>query len=63
MEHGYAWVEKLAEQYLRSPLNTELDFVIDKLLKKDIHERYQSADEVLKDLTPKQLLALPPAGN
>ncbi len=61
MESGYAWVSNWRE-YLRSPLNPELDFVIDKLLKKDIHERYQSAEEVLKDLTPKQLLALPPAG-
>ncbi|MBW4452261.1 MAG: serine/threonine protein kinase [Nostoc indistinguendum CM1-VF10] len=61
MESGYAWVSNW-RAYLRTPLNSELDFVIDKLLKKDIHERYQSADEVLKDLTPKQLLALPPAG-
>jgi serine/threonine protein kinase len=61
MESGYAWVSNW-RQYLRSPLNPELDFVIDKLLRKDIHERYQSADEVLRDLTPKQLLALPPAG-
>jgi serine/threonine protein kinase len=61
MESGYAWVSNWRE-YLRTPLNAELDFVIDKLLKKDIHERYQSADEVLRDLTPKQLLALPPAG-
>jgi serine/threonine protein kinase len=61
MESGYAWVGNW-RQYLRSPLNPELDFVIDKLLKKDIKERYQSADEVLRDLTPKQLLALPPAG-
>ncbi|MEH2330757.1 serine/threonine-protein kinase [Nostoc sp.] len=61
MESGYAWVSNWRE-YLRSPLNPELDFVIDKLLKKDIHERYQSAEEVLRDLTPKQLLALPPAG-
>jgi len=61
MESGYAWVSNW-RQYLRSPLNPELDFVIDKLLKKDIQERYQSADEVLRDLTPKQLLALPPAG-
>ncbi|MEH1923996.1 serine/threonine-protein kinase [Nostoc sp.] len=61
MESGYAWVSNW-RAYLRSPLNPELDFVIDKLLKKDIHERYQSADEVLRDLTPKQLLALPPAG-
>ncbi|MEH2049530.1 serine/threonine-protein kinase [Nostoc sp.] len=61
MESGYSWVSNW-RAYLRSPLNPELDFVIDKLLKKDIHERYQSADEVLRDLTPKQLLALPPAG-
>ncbi|MHC5938019.1 protein kinase domain-containing protein [Nostoc sp.] len=61
MECGYAWVNNWRE-YLRSPLTPELDFVIDKLLKKDIQERYQSADEVLRDLTPKQLLALPPAG-
>ncbi|WP_392533160.1 protein kinase [Nostoc sp. C117] len=61
MESGYAWVSNW-RQYLRSPLNPELDFVMDKLLKKDIQERYQSADEVLRDLTPKQLLALPPAG-
>ncbi|MHC5613140.1 MAG: protein kinase domain-containing protein [Nostoc sp.] len=61
MESGYSWVSNWRE-YLRSPLTPELDFVIDKLLKKDIQERYQSADEVLKDLIPKQLLALPPAG-
>ncbi|MDZ8260488.1 serine/threonine-protein kinase [Nostoc sp. ChiQUE01b] len=61
MESGYAWVSNWRE-YLQSPLNPELDFVIDKLLKKDIYERYQSAEEVLRDLTPKQLLALPPAG-
>ncbi len=61
MESGYSWVSNW-RGYLRSPLTPELDFVIDKLLKKDIQERYQSADEVLRDLTPKQLLALPPAG-
>ncbi len=61
MENGYAWVGNW-RQYLRSPLSTELDFVLDKLLKKDIQERYQSADEVIKDLTYKQPLALPPAG-
>ncbi|MEH2376853.1 serine/threonine-protein kinase [Nostoc sp.] len=61
MESGYSWVSNWRE-YLRSPLTPELDFVIDKLLKKDIQERYQSADEVLRDLIPKQLLALPPVG-
>ncbi|WP_193196500.1 serine/threonine-protein kinase [Nostoc sp. MG11] len=61
MENGYAWVGNW-RQYLRTPLSTELEIVLEKLLKKDIQERYQSADEVIKDLTYKQPLALPPAG-
>ncbi|WP_414550665.1 protein kinase domain-containing protein [Anabaena sp. CCY 0017] len=61
MEYGYGWVTNW-RQYLRSPLSNELDYVLDKLLSKDIAQRYQSADEVIQDLTPKQSLALPPAG-
>ena len=61
MEYGYGWVTNW-RQYLRSPLSGELDYVLDKLLRKDIHQRYQSADEVIRELTPKQPLALPPAG-
>jgi WD40 repeat protein len=61
MEYGYGWVTNW-RQYLRSPLSTDLDYVLDRLLRKDIQERYQSADEVIKNLTPKQPLALPPAG-
>ncbi|MBH8551735.1 serine/threonine protein kinase [Nostocaceae cyanobacterium CENA357] len=61
MEYGYGWVNDW-RQYLRSPLSAELDFILDKLLKKDLPQRYQSADEVIQDLTPKQPLALPPAG-
>ena len=60
MEYGYAWVNNW-RQFLRTPLSAELDYVLDKLLKKDIQERYQSADEVMRDLIPKQPLALPPA--
>ncbi len=61
MEYGYGWVTNW-RQYLRGPLSNELDYVLDKLLRKDIETRYQSADEVIQDLTPKQSLALPPAG-
>ncbi|MBH8561371.1 serine/threonine protein kinase [Nostoc sp. CENA67] len=61
MEYGYGWVNNWRE-YLRSPLNPELDLILDKLLQKDIQQRYQSADEVIAQLTPKQPLALPPAG-
>jgi WD40 repeat protein len=60
MEHGYAWVATWQE-YLKSPISPELDRVIDKLLKKDIQQRYHSAEEVIKDLTNKKPQALPPA--
>lgn len=61
MEHGYGWVNNWRE-YLRSPLNAELDLVFDRLLQKDLKQRYQSAQDVIKDLMPKQILALPAAG-
>ncbi|HIK04731.1 MAG TPA: serine/threonine protein kinase [Trichormus sp. M33_DOE_039] len=61
MEHGYGWVTNW-RQYLHRPISPELDFVLDKLLQKDLKDRYQTADEVLKDITPKQPLALPAAG-
>ncbi|AUT03864.1 serine/threonine protein kinase [Nostoc sp. CENA543] len=61
MEHGYGWVTHW-RQYLHRPLSPDLDFVLDKLLQKDLKDRYQTADEVLKDITPKEPLALPAAG-
>ncbi|MGH1396715.1 MAG: protein kinase domain-containing protein [Trichormus sp.] len=61
MENGYGWATNW-RKYLHRPLNPELDFVLDKLLQKDLKTRYQSADEVLQDITPKQQLALPSAG-
>jgi serine/threonine protein kinase len=54
IDHGYSWVVNW-RQYLRSPVSSELSEVLDKLLKKDFQERYQSADEVLTDLTPQPL--------
>lgn len=59
-EHGYSWVTNW-RQYLRSPLNAELERVLDKLLQKDIRHRYQSVDEVIKDLSFKQPLRLLPS--
>ncbi|MBP5974962.1 protein kinase [Brasilonema sp. CT11] len=50
-ENGYSWVTSW-QQYLKCSISADLAKVVDKLLKKDIHERYQSADEVLKDLEP-----------
>jgi WD40 repeat protein len=60
MEYGYGWVTDW-RQYLKSPISSELDWILDKLLKKEIQQRYQSTDEVLRDLTQKQLLQVPPA--
>ncbi|MBW4631203.1 MAG: serine/threonine protein kinase [Iphinoe sp. HA4291-MV1] len=57
-ENGYSWVASW-QQYLKRPISADLAEVFDKLLKKDIHERYQSVDEVIKDLAP-QLPSLEP---
>ncbi|MCF2144917.1 serine/threonine protein kinase [Desmonostoc muscorum LEGE 12446] len=62
MQQGYSWVASW-RQYLNTPgrdgisLSLELAEVLDKLLQLDIQKRYQSADEVITDLTPR----LPPA--
>ena len=48
-ENGYSWVASW-RQHLKRPISTDLAEILDKLLKKDIQERYQSADEVIKDL-------------
>ncbi len=50
VDHGYGWVADW-RQYLRIPVSSELGEVLDKLLKKDIQERYQSAAQVISDLT------------
>ncbi|MDM9380794.1 serine/threonine-protein kinase [Chlorogloeopsis sp. ULAP01] len=52
-ENGYAWAQDWRE-FLKNPISDELAEVIDKLLEKDVKQRYQSADQVLKDLFPKQ---------
>ncbi|MBF2066538.1 MAG: serine/threonine protein kinase [Calothrix sp. C42_A2020_038] len=48
-EYGYSWVNSW-RQHLRQNVSDELGQVLDKLLKKDIHQRYQSAEEVQRDL-------------
>jgi serine/threonine protein kinase len=48
-EYGYGWVSSW-RQHLRYSVSDELGEVIDKLLKKDINQRYQSAEEVQRDL-------------
>lgn len=58
-ENGYSWVASW-RQHLKRPISTDLAEILDKLLKKDIQERYHSADEVIKDLTFKPPLSQRP---
>ena len=62
MEYGYSWVENW-QKYLRFPLNRELVEIMDKLLQKEIQNRYQSADEVMRDLMKQHTLMLPAANS
>lgn len=67
MQQGYGWVASW-RQYLSNPgkngvfLSVELCEVLDKLLQLDIQKRYQSADEVITDLTSRlsPLSSVPP---
>lgn len=46
---AYSWVESW-RQYLQQPLSRELGEIIDKLLKQDYRQRYQSVSDVLQEL-------------
>jgi serine/threonine protein kinase len=50
VDNGFGWVKDW-QQYLSSPVSNQLGQVLDKLLKKEISDRYQLADEVIRDLT------------
>ena len=60
--NGFSWVNNW-RQHLPSPVSQELREVLDKLLKIEIQERYQSADEVIKDLKISPTGYVPPIGN
>ncbi|KAB8333911.1 protein kinase [Scytonema tolypothrichoides VB-61278] len=60
MEQGYSWVMHW-RQYLKSRISPKLVIVLEKLLQKDIENRYQSADEVLQDLPQKRQPEVIPA--
>ncbi|MBK1988265.1 serine/threonine protein kinase [Sphaerospermopsis aphanizomenoides BCCUSP55] len=62
MEHGYSWVKHWPD-YLRCPVSQELAQIIDKLLQTNIQNRYQSADEVIRDLNKQFTHLLAPASN
>jgi serine/threonine protein kinase len=50
MDYGYQWTNKW-RQHLPQPISKELKELIDKLLKSEYEDRYQSAEEVLKTLS------------
>lgn len=59
MEAGYSWVTSWRE-HLKSPISAKLEQVLDKLLQKEIEQRYQSANAVLEDLPNQPLQAAAP---
>ncbi|MEO1377661.1 MAG: WD40 repeat domain-containing serine/threonine-protein kinase, partial [Cyanobacteria bacterium J06635_10] len=48
-EYGYSWMGTW-EKYLNYPISDEFADILNKLLHKDIQQRYQSATEVIVDL-------------
>ena len=60
--NGFSWVNNW-RQHLPSPVSQELGQVLDKLLKVEIQERYQSADEVIKDIQILPTIYVPTGGN
>jgi formylglycine-generating enzyme required for sulfatase activity len=60
--NGFSWVNNWREN---SPVSVSQDLgkVLDKLLKIEIQERYQSADQVIKDIQIPPIVYLPPGGN
>nr|WP_019499968.1 serine/threonine-protein kinase [Pseudanabaena sp. PCC 6802] len=57
-ERGYDWTNDW-QRYLPFPVTAPLDSVLNKLLNKDVQSRYQSANEVLKDLRSPASSTLP----
>jgi formylglycine-generating enzyme required for sulfatase activity/tRNA A-37 threonylcarbamoyl transferase component Bud32 len=60
--NGFSWVNNW-RQHLPSPVSQELGKVLDKLLEVEIRERYQSADDVIKDLQIPPTFVVSPGGN
>ncbi|CAD0222056.1 Serine/Threonine protein kinase with WD40 repeats [Planktothrix agardhii] len=49
LDDGYSWTTNW-QKYVKQDLSPELNEVLDQLLKKDIEDRYSSADQVLQNL-------------
>ncbi|PSB26668.1 serine/threonine-protein kinase [Chlorogloea sp. CCALA 695] len=48
-QQGYEWTLNW-RKHLRSPISQQLELIIDKLLRQNYEQRYQSAEDVLSDL-------------
>lgn len=59
MEAGYGWVASWRE-HLKYPISAQLEQVLNKLLQKEIEQRYQSANAVLEDLPNQPQLTTAP---
>ncbi|MDZ8235823.1 MAG: serine/threonine-protein kinase [Nostoc sp. ChiQUE01a] len=61
MKQGYSWTSSW-RQYLKQPISHQLELIIDKLIKENHEQRYQSAQAVLQDLNklPRLRNTLPP---
>jgi formylglycine-generating enzyme required for sulfatase activity/tRNA A-37 threonylcarbamoyl transferase component Bud32 len=60
--NGFSWVNNW-RQHLPNPVDQDLGKVLDKLLKIEIQERYQSADKVIKDLQISPTFVVSSGGN
>ena len=58
-EEGYSWTKQW-QKYLQTPITYQMEQILDKLLQKDLEQRYQSTEEVLKDFYSKRLIKDPP---
>ncbi|MBW4574727.1 MAG: protein kinase [Aphanothece sp. CMT-3BRIN-NPC111] len=55
---GYSWVLNW-RNYLLSPISKEIERVLEKLLRKDINYRYESADAVIEDIKAQATILAP----
>ncbi|WP_019502536.1 tetratricopeptide repeat protein [Pseudanabaena sp. PCC 6802] len=55
-DNGYGWVTDW-RKHISNPISVQLGNILDKLLQKDVRDRYQSAIAVLQDLQAKPYVA------
>ncbi|MGQ9867068.1 MAG: protein kinase domain-containing protein [Pseudanabaenaceae cyanobacterium] len=61
LKYGFSWLPQW-QKFLRGPISDALIYVLNKLLKEEVSDRYSSAEEVLQDIKRLHRPAQPPAG-